>query len=116
VVTAAPRNPLIADLSTLAVFGHALAGAVRASVLAIVAQAVDASEADQALITNAVRHLVGGGLARISLAYPACRWYSPRPQQQRLPPTSPGCSWYAMFCLAWSSCSGPHGGSRSWWF
>jgi hypothetical protein len=37
VVTAAPRNPLIADLSTLAVFGHALAGAVRASVLAIVA-------------------------------------------------------------------------------
>jgi hypothetical protein len=51
-VTAAPRNPLIADLSTLAAFGHALAGAVRAAVLAIVAQAVDASEADQALTTT----------------------------------------------------------------
>jgi hypothetical protein len=37
VVTAAPRNPLIADLSTLAAFGHALAGAVRAAALAIVA-------------------------------------------------------------------------------
>jgi hypothetical protein len=37
VLTAAPRNPLIADLSTLAAFGHALAGAVRAAVLAIVA-------------------------------------------------------------------------------
>jgi hypothetical protein len=37
VVTAAPRNPLIADLSTQVAFGHALAGAVRAAVLAMVA-------------------------------------------------------------------------------
>jgi hypothetical protein len=37
VAAAAPRNPLIADLSTMAAVGYALAGGVGAAVLAMVA-------------------------------------------------------------------------------
>ena len=50
-----PRNPLIADLSTLAAVGYALAGGVGAAVLAMVAPMLmhaytDATAAGQALI------------------------------------------------------------------
>ena len=50
-----PRNPLIADLSTLAAVGYALAGGVGAAVLTIVAPMlmhnyIDAAAAGQALI------------------------------------------------------------------
>ena len=50
-----PRNPLIADLSTLAAVGYALAGGVGAAVLAMVAPMlmhdyIDAAAAGQALI------------------------------------------------------------------
>jgi hypothetical protein len=50
-----PRNPLIADLSTVAAVGYALAGGVGAAILAIVAPMLmhaytDATDADRALI------------------------------------------------------------------
>jgi hypothetical protein len=111
-----PRNPLIADLSTMAAFGYALAGGVGAAVLAMVAtmlmHAYNDATADQAVIAvatvlrvvwRALWQFLGAILLsslvarnrvapppRSSPAYPAYRWYSLRPQQSGPPPTSPG--------------------------
>jgi hypothetical protein len=58
--------------------------------MAIVAQAVDASEADQALITRQFVTLLEVVWPGSASPIPPVAWYSPRPQQQGLPPTSPG--------------------------
>lgn len=60
-----PRNPLIADLSTMAAVGYALAGGVGGAVLAMVAPMLmhdytDATAAGQALIVCAVRDHAAG--------------------------------------------------------
>jgi hypothetical protein len=136
-----PRNPLIADLSTMAAVGYALAGGVGAAVLAMVAPMLmhnytDATAAGQPLIAaqfavvlqvvwRAIWQFldtillaawwlgIGWLLRAIGLGYPAYRWYWQRPRQPGPSPTSRASVWYVMFCSACFSCCGPRGGSRS---
>jgi hypothetical protein len=103
-----PRNPLIADLSTLAALGYALAGGVGAAILATAAPILmhnytDTTAAGEALIAVQFAtvlevvalhlaiprcHPPGGLVARNRvllrqdhLRISRCRWCSPQPRQ-----------------------------------
>jgi hypothetical protein len=137
------RNPLIADLSTMAAVGYALPGGVGAAVLAMVAPMLmhaytDAIAAGQALIAaqfavvlqvvwraiwqflDAIHFAawwlgLDGSSAPIIAADPLVAGARRCGSSRGPPPTSPLSISYAMFYSACSSRYGPRGGSRCWW-
>jgi hypothetical protein len=138
-----PRNPVIADLSTLAGVGFALAGGAGAAVLAVFGPSLmhdytDTAATEQVVIAAQFATLVAvvmrsiwqfldgiligvcwlgiGLLLRPDRpAYPASRWYLPPSQWLGHSSTLSGLAWSATFCWACSSFWGPHGGFRSWY-